>query len=382
MKKIVFAMIEAGGGHKAPARAVLEALQKARPDDYACDLMDFIKDVGATKVDAAHKRSWNLFLKNPSFTHVIFQVQNSLAPVTRAVLYRTMVAPAVSDSLRFIRRYKPDLVFSTHYFASMALVEARRRAGMSFPIVTYLTEMFTFHAPWLVRESDWFVTASNRAARSAAKYGIRPERIRTYPYPISPAFLTSGRDRGIVAAELGLDGNRPTILFSFGNQGSQAIVQYLLALDLIGVPLNVIVATGHNARLKTRLELGKGLFQKLRIVPLGFARNMNELIAVSDICLIKPGPATMMECMHFRKPIVFGLAATPCEQAHANYAVSRGVAKYTEGNAMLFGMAVKHFLKDEVKETVAARYEALRLRNGAEDIAAFLDRVARGERSP
>ncbi|MDP3178149.1 MAG: glycosyltransferase, partial [Spirochaetaceae bacterium] len=264
------------------------------------------------------------------------------------------------------------------YFASAALIEARRQAGMDFPIVTYLTEMFTFHALWLVRESDWFLTASARAARDAAKFGIRPESIKTFPYPIRPSFLTSRRDRAIVAAELGLDADRPTILFSFGNQGSQTIVQYLLALDLIGVHLNVIVATGYNARLKTRLELGKGLFQRLRIVPIGFAQNMNELIDVSDICLIKPGPATMMECMHSRKPIVFGLAATPCEQAHANYAVSRGVAKYTEGNAMLFGMAVRHFLKEEVKESVAARYDALNLRNGAEEIAAFVDGVVRG----
>ncbi|MDP3177738.1 MAG: hypothetical protein Q8M76_07530, partial [Spirochaetaceae bacterium] len=92
MKKIVFAMIEAGGGHKAPARAVMEALQEARPGDYVCDLMDFIKDVGAVKVDADHKRSWGFFLEHPTFTHLTFQVQNSLAPVTRAVLYRAMVA--------------------------------------------------------------------------------------------------------------------------------------------------------------------------------------------------------------------------------------------------------------------------------------------------
>jgi UDP-N-acetylglucosamine:LPS N-acetylglucosamine transferase len=382
MKKIVFAMIEAGGGHKAPAQAVLEALNVARPGAYACDLMDFIKDVGAVKVDADHKRGWGFFLEHSTFTHLIFQVQNSLAPVTRAVLYRAMVAPAVSDALRFIRRYKPDLVFSTHFFASMALIEARRRAGMSFPIVTYLTEIFTFHAPWLVRESDWFITSSARAARNAAKYGIRPERIRTFPYPIRPSFLTTGRDRSVVSAELGLDAARPTILFSFGNQGSQTILQYLLALDMLGIHLNVLVATGHNYRLKSRLELGKSLFQRLKIVPLGFASNMNELIQAADICLIKPGPATMMECMHFRKPIVFGLAATPCEQAHANYAVSRGVAKYTEGNAMLFGMAVKHFLKEDVKASVAARYDALHLRNGAQEIAAFLDRVAAGDQDP
>jgi hypothetical protein len=105
---------------------------------------------------------------------------------------------------------------------------------------------------------------------------------------------------------------------------------------------------------------------------------MNELIGAADVCFIKPGPATMMECMHSRKPIIFSKAATPCEQAHANYAVFRGVAKYTDGNAMLFGIAARHFLRDEVREQVARRYERLSLVNGAPGIAAFVDEVARG----
>jgi UDP-N-acetylglucosamine:LPS N-acetylglucosamine transferase len=378
MKKIVFAMIEAGGGHKAPARAVMEALESAYPGRYETRMMDFIKDIGAVKVDAAHKRSWKMLLEYPTLTHVIFQVQNTIAPVTRAVLYRTMVAPAVRDAMRFVKRERPDLVFSTHFFATMALIEARRRSRLHFTIVTYQTEMFTFHAPWRVPETDWYITASGRAAESAARHGIASGKIRTFPYPIRPSFLSSRRGRAVVAAELGLDPDRRTFLFSFGNQGTGLIGQYLLALDLLGIPLNVVVVAGLNKSLAQRLKTAQTLLTHLLIVPIGFATNMNELIDAADICFIKPGPATMMECMHSRKPIIFSTAATPCEQAHVNYAVSRGVAKETDGNPMVFGMAARHFLKDEAREEVARRYLALDLRNGAADIAAFVDSTARG----
>jgi UDP-N-acetylglucosamine:LPS N-acetylglucosamine transferase len=378
MKKIVFAMIEAGGGHKAPAKAVMDALELAYPGRYETTMMDFIKDIGSLKVDAAHKKSWKTFLEYPTLTHILFQLQNTLAPVTRAVLYRTMVAPAIHDAVRFVKRARPDLVFSTHFFATMALVEARRRSMLDFEIITYQTEIFTFHAPWKVSETDWYLTASDRAAQSAAMHGIKWSKIRAFPYPIRPDFLSSRRDRAAVAAELGIDTGRRTFLFSFGNQGAGLIMQYLIALDLLGVPLNVVVVTGLNRSLRQRLSSQGGHLQHLRILPLGFVTNMNELIDVADVCFIKPGPATMMECMHSRKPIIFGPAATPCEQAHANYAVSRGVAKETDGNPMLFGMAAHHFLKDEVREDVSRRYESLALRNGAADIAAFVDSVARG----
>jgi UDP-N-acetylglucosamine:LPS N-acetylglucosamine transferase len=377
MKKIVFAMIEAGGGHKAPAKAVMEALEEACPGRYETRIMDFIKDVGGEKVDAAHKRSWKAMLEYPTLTHMIFQVENALGPVTRALLYRTMVAPAVSDTMRFLKKYRPDVVFSTHFFATMALVAARQRTGADFKIITYQTEMFTFHAPWRLPETDWYLTASDRAAQTAAMHGIKWSKIRSFPYPISPKFLSSRRDRAVVSAELGLIKERRTFLFSFGNQGAGMILQYLIALDLLGTQLNVIVAAGLNKSLRARMAASKGLLTHLNIVALGFANNMNELIDAADVCFIKPGPATMMECMHSRKPIIFSPSATPCEQAHANYAVFRGVAKSTDGNPMLFGKAAKHFLRDDVREEVARRYEALALRNGAADIAAFVDKVAR-----
>ena len=379
--KIIFAMIEAGGGHKAPASAVMAALERDYPGVYDVSMMDFIKDIGSVKVDAAHKKSWKTFLEYPTLTHVIYQLQNSLAPVTRALLYRTMVAPAVKDAMRFIKQARPDVVFSTHFFATMALVEARRRSRIDFRIITYQTEIFTFHAPWKVPETDWYLTASDRAAQAAARRGIRWSKIKAFPYPIRPDFLESRRDRETVALELGLEKDRRTFLFSFGNQGTGMILQYLIALDILGVRLNVIVVAGLNKALHARLASNRTRLQNLNIVPLGYVGNMNELIDASDVCFIKPGPATMMECMHSRKPIIFNVAATPCEQEHANYAVFRGVAKYTDGNPMLFGIAARHFLKDEVREDVARRYDRLALRNGASDIAAFVDSVARSRRA-
>ena len=378
MKKIVFAMIEAGGGHKAPAKAVKEALDRGFPGRYETLLMDFIKDIGSTKVDAAHKQSWKFLLEYPTLTHVMYQVQNTLAPITRAVLYRTMVAPAVPDAIRFLKRYRPDLVFSSHYFVTMALVEARRRSGLPFTIITYQTEIFTFHGMWRVTGTDWYLTASDRAAQSAARSGIKWCKIKAFPYPIPLDFLASRRDRALVSAELGLNPFRKTFLFSSGNQGTGMIMQFLIALDLLGIALNVIVVTGLNTGLRMRLQANNNLLQHLHIVPIGYANNMNELIDAADVCFIKPGPATMMECMHSRKAIIFNLAATPCEQEHANYAVIRGVAKETDGNPMLFGIAARHFLRDEVREDVARRYEALALRNGAADIAGFIDQAASG----
>jgi UDP-N-acetylglucosamine:LPS N-acetylglucosamine transferase len=375
-QKIVFAMIEAGGGHKAPAKAVMDAIEARWPGRYEMRMMDFIKDVGAVDVDASHKQSWKSMLEHPTMTHMLFQIENVFAPASRAVMYRTMVAPAVPYTMRFLREYKPDIVFSTHFFATMALDEARRRSGVEFELITFLTEMFTYHAPWRLPGTDWFLTASERAAQTVARHGIEAKKIKSFPYPIRPDFLSSRRDKGLVERELGLDPSRKTVLFSFGGQGAGMILQYLITLDLLNVPLNVVVVAGLNKSLKQKLAASASLLTHLNIVSLGYVNNMNELIEAADLCFIKPGPATMMECMHSKKPLIFSLAATPCEQAHANYATFRGVARYAGGNAVAFGRAAKYFLSEEGAAEVRRRYEGLALRNGAPDIAAFVHDLA------
>jgi UDP-N-acetylglucosamine:LPS N-acetylglucosamine transferase len=373
MKRIVFAMIEAGGGHKAPARAVMEALQAAYPGRYQATMMDFIKDIGCENIDASHKKSWTLLLGQPLLTHLLYQLEDILGPISRAVLYRTLAAPAVPNAIRFLKRVRPDAVFSTHFLNSMILVEARKRSKIDFEIFTYQTEMFSFHALWRVPETDWYLTASDRAAQAAAIRGIKWNKIKSFPYPIRPDFLASRRDPALVSRELGLLPGRKTVLFSFGNQGAGMVIQYILTMELMNTPLNVVIVAGRNAALKRRLEALKERFPRVNLIPLGYVDNMNELISIADVCYIKPGPATTMECMHSRKPIIFSNAATPCEQAHANYAVFRGVAKYAGDAIALFATALKHFLKDEVQAEVSRRYETLDIKNGASEIAAFID---------
>jgi UDP-N-acetylglucosamine:LPS N-acetylglucosamine transferase len=375
MKKVIFAMIETGGGHKAPAKAVMEALRAGRPGSYDLQMIDFYSKIGCTRLDQSLKESWNFLLMHPFLTHFLYQIQDSFGPVSRAILYRIYVTPAISKAIRYLKAERPDAIFSTHYLVTELLVRARRKSGLQFKLFTYQTEIFTYHAAWKVPGTDWYITSSKRAELKAAKGGMPQQKLRTYPYPILPTFLSSRRDLSIVRGELGLDPSRKTVLFSFGNQGASAVLQYLLAMELFSPAINVIVATGRNTGMKKRIDSMRKHFQRLNLIAMGYANNMNELIGVSDVCFIKPGPATMLECMHSRKPIIFSMAATPCEQEHANFAVARGVAKETGNSVVLFTAALRHFMKDETLRQVAQRYDAMSLPNGAGDIADFVDQT-------
>ena len=62
-------MIEAGGGHKTPALAVVEALEELFPDKYQIKVLDFMKDLGCTGLDDAHKKIMESWKKDKKLHH-------------------------------------------------------------------------------------------------------------------------------------------------------------------------------------------------------------------------------------------------------------------------------------------------------------------------
>ncbi len=57
MKKILITMMETGGGHKMPAEAVRESLEKLFPGRFQPDIIDFARECGAADNDKALKDS-------------------------------------------------------------------------------------------------------------------------------------------------------------------------------------------------------------------------------------------------------------------------------------------------------------------------------------
>jgi processive 1,2-diacylglycerol beta-glucosyltransferase len=149
------------------------------------------------------------------------------------------------------------------------------------------------------------------------------------------------------------------------------------------LPLNVIVVTGNNARLKRQLEEEfREATGATRIVPLGFSTHMNELINAADFCFIKPGPATTWEVLSLRKPILFAASAQLSENPNIRYAVRHGVGYYVGVSPKRFARRVRELMNTAALARVRRSYERLALKNGADDIARFVNGVLCGRLPP
>jgi UDP-N-acetylglucosamine:LPS N-acetylglucosamine transferase len=377
-KKIHFAMIEAGGGHKMPAVAVAEALEERFPDKYRIKVLDFMKDIGSTDLDEFHKKAWKYLLKHPDLTKGIQTFDFITGPVNIQI-YKLLLDRFSKHVMRYLYNEKPDLVFSTHYFNTMSVAYIRKTYGIGPILINYLTEIFDFDSYWYLKNVDHYIVASEQAEAKLLKKKFPEEKLHVFPYPVRRSFFDVRRTRKEILDSLGLSGDRKTLLITLGSEGIGSIYRMIEALAQREFPLNVIAVTGKNEQLRSQLKKEFGsLGGKTRIVALGFQDRINELIYASDFCFVKPGPATTWEVLSMKKPIIFFESAQLSENPNIKFVVDNRLGYYAGNMPRKLCQIVEWFLGGYGLQECRRAYEDISIRNGAAPIARFLDRVLDG----
>ena len=378
-KKIHFAMIEAGGGHKTPALAVAEALEHLFPGKYQIKVLDFMKDLGCTDLDDAHKKLWKYLLKHPELTKGIQTFDFITGPVNIQI-YKLFLDRVDKYVMRYLYNEKPDLVFSTHYFNTMSIAHIRKTYEIGPILINYLTEIFDFDSYWYLKNVDHYIVASEQAEKKLLKKKFSRDKLHVFPYPIRQSFFDIKRSRKEVLHSLRLENNRETLLITLGSEGIGSIYRMIEALVKKRFLLNVIAVTGKNEKLRQQLErdFSSGV-RDTKIVPLGFQDRINELIYASDFCFIKPGPATTWEVLSMKKPIIFFESAQLSENPNISFVVDNRLGYYAGNMPRKFCQIVEWFLGGYGLQECRRAYENIKIKNGSTAIARFLDRVLAGK---
>ncbi|MBA7666416.1 Processive diacylglycerol beta-glucosyltransferase [subsurface metagenome] len=353
-KKIIFAMLEAGGGHKMPALAVLESIKRLYPGKYDVQIMDFMKELGATEVDTKLKNSWKYMLYHPVLTKGIQAAASVIInSVTRSFIHwgfrAFLLKHFYEHLLSYLQKEKPDLIFSTHYFNSFAVSHVRGKYNIDVLLINYLTEIFDLNSYWFLKDLDHYIVASEEAKEKILRMHFPEEKLKIFPYPIRKEFFVISRTTEEIASDLGIDTSKKILLITLGGEGIGALEKFIVALLKRDFPLNII--------------------------PLGFVDNINELIFISDFCFIKPGPATTWEVISFKKPIVFFRSAQLSEVGNIKF-VCRNNIGFSAGNQpKKFIRILDSFLNGPALEECRANYSKLNIENGSDAIASFLDEL-------
>jgi len=360
-------MLEVGLGHKSPAIAVRDQIEELWPGRYRIDIVDFARESGAAADDRALKRSWDLALAFPISARVGYLLVelNHGSNSYLDFFFRDFVGKGIG----YIAGYRPDLVFATHGLCLYIAVKAREILGANFRIVACVVDPFDGYSWWANEGADILMVASEQSRDRLIDHGIRPDKIVITGFPVHKRFFSLTREPGHIAADLGIDTARKTILVTAGGQGIGKVFSYVRAAFRLDLPINLVVVAGRNTKTKERMDrLAVRSGSRTRLVSLGYVGNINELISAADVVVGKAGASTAMEAFFMGKPVVFTEWASYNDRYIIRFALNFRIGWYAP-TLLSFIRLVKALASGDGIAEYASNVRDLALDPGTENVA-------------
>ncbi|GMA50923.1 hypothetical protein GCM10025857_22800 [Alicyclobacillus contaminans] len=368
LRRLLILSASYGEGHQQAANAVRDALKMMHPETHI-EIIDYMRSVHPM-LDSVAKYCYLQSIRFAPALYGWFYKGTSQIPPS-SLIQRQLNSLGIREMEDVLQAYNPDVVFATFPQPAGVVSYLKQKGLTDVPLATVITD-HAIHSQWIHPLTDAYFVGSEYVRRGMLARGIPARTIHVTGIPIRPAFRQTF-DKAALRAKYGLREDIPTVLVMGGAYGVMADIN-LICEELFNYPhpVQVVVVTGRNKRMKQQLdESVQSATQPSRVY--GFVSEVYELMAVADLMLTKAGGLTISEALAMQLPMLLYRPIPGQEVQNAKFLVRSGVAVLARSRKQvsehLYDLLVANPKK---RETMKQRALKVRRLNAAEEIARTL----------
>ena len=282
-------------GHLRAAQAVELALRQLDPDAVVKNV-DVLELTNAAFRRVYAKAYLDLVNKAPHVLGYFYDLMDRPVSPRRTSDRLRLMAEKLNlrPFLRFLKSEPWDVIVNTHFLPAELIASLRKQGKLATPHLTVTTD-FETHRLWVNQPCDHYFSATSEGAAYLRHWGVPAGDISVTGIPIHPVF-SQPKDRAECLKRQGLAGDRPIVVQISGGFGVGPIEEIFRGILAIEVPIEIVVITGRNETAKHQLEAIVAP-ERHRVKILGFTDQIDELMAVADLVVSKPGGLTTSEIL-------------------------------------------------------------------------------------
>ncbi len=305
------------------AAALEEAWRGLRPRDTVerLDVLDFTSKL----YRKFYVESYVKMVEHaPELWAHVFKRTDNPALVRKLTRFRRALGQLTTSKFaKHFLTFKPDVILCTHYMPLeiVGRVMADEQSQDRHFMVSTVTD-FEAHALWMEAAVDLYCVAAEETKARLVARGARPEQVAVTGIPVAAKF-SARLNPAALRKQFGLRDDLQTLLVLSGGFGMGPVASIYSELQKLSFPVQILVVCGRNQELRTELA---AIDRRQPTHLFGFVQNMQELMAVSDLVITKPGGLTTSEALAMGKPI-FVLNPIPGQEAaNSDFLLENGAA--------------------------------------------------------
>jgi 1,2-diacylglycerol 3-beta-galactosyltransferase len=323
VKRVLFLMSDTGGGHRAAAEAIRDALfVRYGQQAVQVELVDVFKQA---RFPLNYMPEFYPWLVNHSKASWGLTYNLSNTRGRAKVLSRSMYLSNANRFKRMVRQHPADVVVCVHSVIARPSMQAFMTLEKRPPFITVVTDLVSTHMFWYDRRVERCLVPTQQAYDRGVEAGLTPDQLRITGLPVHPRFADGLMDKADARAQLGWDTQVPAILLVAGGEGMGPLYETARAINAKRLPCQLAIVAGKNKPLKARLEASEW-HQPTHIYP--FVKDMPRLMAAADILVTKAGPATISEACIAGLPLILSDAIPGQETGNVEFVVQNNAGVF------------------------------------------------------
>lgn len=375
-KRILLFYLKTGGGHISGARALAGYINREYdPQEVEAIPVDGVPP-GSKSRRALLETGYRMVGSRYAWLWpIVYEL--SRIPLMQGIQSRILARWLRGHIAQQIQEHEATKLVVLHFLLVEPVTQALRMLGREIPVVTVVMDPFSVHSFWFRRREVPLIVFSELARDYAMrKYRIPGQNIYTMPVVLREEFNAPLGEaaRADVRRQLEIPRDAPVTLFAGGGDGIPHAERYLEEALRAELPGTLIVVCGNNHELAEKCRETAadypGVGTRLRIH--GFVNNMYELMNIADVVVSKAGPASIMEILMLRKPLIIVQYMYGQEKGNVDFVTQSGVGSYIRSPRKAIAR-IQQLLNDpQEMEEIHARIDRLGLENGTAAVARHL----------
>ncbi len=320
--RITLLYADTGGGHRATAQAVDQAIHQLYGDTYRTEIVNAIHalpypydqaekvyPVAVSQTRLGYELFWNATNNRGSTAASRFFIEN-------AGRYRVR---------RFLQQHPADIYVSCHPIVNQAIPEALQEVSPSTPVVGVVSDLSTVHALFWSPKIAHYTVPTEAARQRAIQNGVLPERITVTGQPVLPNFAARVQQGRLQREQMGYAPDKTVVLVMGGGDGMGHLVETVQALAQSDLPIQIIAVCGRNEQARAAIQ---AMPTVAPTQALGFCNNIPELMGAADLLVTKAGPGSICEGFIAGLPIALYDAVPGQEAGNIEWVTQSGAGQW------------------------------------------------------